>query len=51
MCLKLKKKGKYKVPFHKFCIFDSDAVWQLFHLTLTYLRIIVPFARLLNEIK
>ena len=33
MCLKRKKEGKSKVLSRKFCLLDSGAVWQLFHLS------------------
>ena len=47
--LSRKKKGKSKGLPCGFCLFQSGAVWLLFHLSIRYPKIIIPSARLLDE--
>ena len=48
MCLERKKKGKSKVLSRGFCLLESGAAWQLFHLSPKYPRVIMPSAQILN---
>ena len=45
-----KKNSESKDMLHGFCLFDPGAVWQLYHLSPKYPRIIMLPAKLLNQI-